>query len=272
MDGRRVGGTVRGDREPLRAARLPDARLGGGGGRRRAGGLAAADPGGRRGVDNLAAWLRTVVSRVCLDMLRARRSRREEPVGDDVADRSRPTRIRGRRGAGRLGRPGVARRAGHARARPSGSRSCCTTCSPCRSTRSRRCWAAPRSPRRSSPAGPGSGCGARHRCPPPTWPGTARVVEAFLAAARGGDLGRAARGARPRRRAHGRPPALPAGASTVARGARTVATETSGSGGGPGTRRTALVDGSVGVIVVVHGRLVLALTVRSTATGSPRTT
>jgi RNA polymerase sigma factor (sigma-70 family) len=32
-------------------------------------------------VDNLGAWLTTVVSRVCLDMLRARRSRREEFVG-----------------------------------------------------------------------------------------------------------------------------------------------------------------------------------------------
>jgi len=32
-------------------------------------------------VENLGGWLTTVVSRVCLDMLRARRSRREEPLG-----------------------------------------------------------------------------------------------------------------------------------------------------------------------------------------------
>jgi RNA polymerase sigma factor (sigma-70 family) len=32
------------------------------------------------GVDNLRAWLTTVVSRVCLDMLRSRRARREEPL------------------------------------------------------------------------------------------------------------------------------------------------------------------------------------------------
>ena len=32
-------------------------------------------------VENLAGWLTTVVSRVCLDVLRARRSRREEPLG-----------------------------------------------------------------------------------------------------------------------------------------------------------------------------------------------
>src|ERR1051325_5446694 len=32
-------------------------------------------------LENLAAWLTTVVGRVCLDMLRTRRSRREELVG-----------------------------------------------------------------------------------------------------------------------------------------------------------------------------------------------
>jgi RNA polymerase sigma factor (sigma-70 family) len=32
------------------------------------------------GVDDLRAWLTTVVARVCLDMLRARNSRREEPI------------------------------------------------------------------------------------------------------------------------------------------------------------------------------------------------
>lgn len=32
-------------------------------------------------VDNLEGWLTTVVSRVCLDVLRARRARREEPIG-----------------------------------------------------------------------------------------------------------------------------------------------------------------------------------------------
>src|SRR5947209_9025070 len=32
------------------------------------------------GVDNLTGWLTTVVARVCLDMLRSRRARREEPL------------------------------------------------------------------------------------------------------------------------------------------------------------------------------------------------
>jgi len=39
---------------------------------------------GASGVENLGGWLTTVTARVCLDMLRSRRSRREEPVGADV--------------------------------------------------------------------------------------------------------------------------------------------------------------------------------------------
>jgi RNA polymerase sigma-70 factor (ECF subfamily) len=37
-------------------------------------------------VDNLNGWLTTVVSRVCLDMLRSRKSRREEPIGAQVTE------------------------------------------------------------------------------------------------------------------------------------------------------------------------------------------
>jgi len=37
-------------------------------------------------VENLSSWLTTVVSRICLDMLRARRARREEPLGPHVPD------------------------------------------------------------------------------------------------------------------------------------------------------------------------------------------
>src|SRR5438270_1502630 len=38
------------------------------------------------GVENLGGWLTTVVARVCLDMLRSRNSRREEPMGAYVPD------------------------------------------------------------------------------------------------------------------------------------------------------------------------------------------
>jgi len=42
------------------------------------------------GVENLTAWLTTVVARVSLDMLRSRGSRREEQMGDDFVERADP--------------------------------------------------------------------------------------------------------------------------------------------------------------------------------------
>ncbi|MFI7048830.1 RNA polymerase sigma factor SigJ [Streptosporangium sandarakinum] len=45
--------------------------------------LARSDAGG---IDNLGGWLTTVVGRVCLDMLRARRSRREESLEERLPD------------------------------------------------------------------------------------------------------------------------------------------------------------------------------------------
>jgi RNA polymerase sigma-70 factor (ECF subfamily) len=38
------------------------------------------------GIDNLGGWLTTVVGRVCLDMLPSRKSRRQEPLGTHVPD------------------------------------------------------------------------------------------------------------------------------------------------------------------------------------------
>lgn len=38
------------------------------------------------GIGNLSGWLTTVVARICLDMLRARKSRREEPYGPHVPE------------------------------------------------------------------------------------------------------------------------------------------------------------------------------------------
>lgn len=43
-------------------------------------------------IENLGGWLTTVVSRVCLDMLRGRQSRREAPMGADVVE---PRAVRG---------------------------------------------------------------------------------------------------------------------------------------------------------------------------------
>jgi RNA polymerase sigma factor (sigma-70 family) len=41
---------------------------------------------GTSGVENLGGWLTTVVARVCLDMLRSRKSRREEPLDAHVPE------------------------------------------------------------------------------------------------------------------------------------------------------------------------------------------
>ncbi|MFB3739360.1 MAG: sigma-70 family RNA polymerase sigma factor [Candidatus Velamenicoccus archaeovorus] len=45
--------------------------------------LSRSDP---SGVENLGGWLTTVVGRVCLDMLRSRASRREEPIDERVPE------------------------------------------------------------------------------------------------------------------------------------------------------------------------------------------
>ena len=45
----------------------------------------AATGGGADAVTNLEGWFTTITARVCLDMLRSRKSRREEPMGPDEA-------------------------------------------------------------------------------------------------------------------------------------------------------------------------------------------
>jgi RNA polymerase sigma-70 factor (ECF subfamily) len=42
------------------------------------------------GVDNVAGWMTTIVARICLDRLRSRRSRREEPAGMWPGDTGQP--------------------------------------------------------------------------------------------------------------------------------------------------------------------------------------
>src|ERR671911_1515120 len=46
--------------------------------------LSRADP--PSGADDLGRWLTTVVARVCLDLLRSRSARREEPLGVHLPD------------------------------------------------------------------------------------------------------------------------------------------------------------------------------------------
>src|SRR5262245_58371944 len=51
--------------------------------------LSSTDP---ERIDNLDGWLTTVVGRVCLDRLRSRQARREDPVGDELRDVCDPAR------------------------------------------------------------------------------------------------------------------------------------------------------------------------------------
>jgi RNA polymerase sigma-70 factor (ECF subfamily) len=47
---------------------------------------------GASGIENIRGWLTTIVARVCLDMLRSRRSRREEKLGEDMPQSPSPAR------------------------------------------------------------------------------------------------------------------------------------------------------------------------------------
>jgi DNA-directed RNA polymerase specialized sigma24 family protein len=64
-------------------------------------------------IENLGGWLTTVLARVCLDMLRSRSSRREEPLDTYASERVAPSEapIDPEQESGRLRGPRAARRA-----------------------------------------------------------------------------------------------------------------------------------------------------------------
>ena len=212
-------------------------------------------------VENLPGWLRTVISRICLDMLRARASRREdpEPVSDEVGA-----------GGGASGpeeealladsvglallvvldRLSPAERVAFVlhdsfgvpfeQIGPVVGRSTVTT----KKLASR----------------------ARHKvrgtsAPPAELDGHRRVVEAFLAAARGGDLGGLLAVLAPDVVRRADAAALPPGGAPELRGARAVAEQTVLLRGGARFAEVALVDGAVGAVVAPRGRLRLVLKV-----------
>lgn len=222
--------------------------------------LSRADSGG---VENLAAWLRTVISRVCLDMLRSRKSQREEPVGQQVPDQSwaagdgndpeheavlvdsvgrallvvLDTLVPAERIAFVLhdmfavpfdqiapivGRSTVATKKLGSRARL----------------------------RVQGTAAVSGAELARHR----------HVVDAFLAAARGGDLNELLAVLAPDVVRRADPAVLPPGVAAEVRGAQAVAEETVVLGRSARFAALALVNGAVGAVVAPRGRLVLALT------------
>jgi RNA polymerase sigma factor (sigma-70 family) len=215
------------------------------------------------GLDSLEAWLRTVVSRICLDMLRARKSRHEEPLGwhlsapapdgdpeqeaeliDSVGramlvvlDRLAPAErvafvlhdlfaVPFEQVAPIVGRtPGAAKKlASRARHRV-----------------------------RGAPARPSAEL-ARQR----------RAVDAFLAASRRGDLDALLAVLAPDVVRRADRAALPPGGETVVSGGEAVARQTLVLGPRARFAEPALVNGQVGVVVAPHGRLLLALAITVT--------
>ncbi|CRK57220.1 putative RNA polymerase sigma factor [Alloactinosynnema sp. L-07] len=211
-------------------------------------------------VDNLAAWLTTVVSRICLDLLRSRAARREDTVGevpDRIAEAGDPQAEAilvdsvGRallvvlntlspaervafvlhdlfavpfdRIAPIVGRTPVATKklASRARQRVQGT----PAVSEDRLTHQR------------------------------------QVVDAFLAAARAGDLDGLLAVLAPDVVRRADAAALPLGVATVVRGARAVAEETVVLRRNSRFAVPMLVDGAVGIVVAPHGRVLLALIV-----------
>jgi RNA polymerase sigma factor (sigma-70 family) len=210
-------------------------------------------------VDNLAAWLTTVVSRVCLDVLRSRKARREDPfdvVPELAADTDPAGEVELADSVGRallvvLDALGPAERIAFVL---------------------HDLFAVPFDRiapvlDRTPVAAKKLASRARHRVrgtsalPPADLTRHRRVVDAFLAAARGGDLDELLDVLAPDVVRHADAAALPAGAALEARGARAVAEETQVFGKRAHFAEAALVDGAVGVVVAPRGRLLLALAV-----------
>ncbi|MFE4975880.1 sigma-70 family RNA polymerase sigma factor [Kitasatospora sp. NPDC056651] len=210
-------------------------------------------------IDNLPGWLTTVVSRICLDLLRARAARREEPTGEALPDPSgggpEPEREAlliesvGRALLVVLDRLGPAERVAFVlhdgfavpfdRIAPIVGR----TPAAAKKLASR----------------------ARQRVrgtaalPPEPLAGHRRVVEAFLAAARGGDLAALLAVLAPDVVRRADPAVLAPGRDLVARGAEVIARETTVFGRRARYGAVALVDGVPGILIAPDGRLRLVL-------------
>jgi RNA polymerase sigma-70 factor, ECF subfamily len=220
---------------------------------------------GAEGVDNLGGWLTTVVARVCLDMLRTRKSRREEPLdprpGDQVAGRADDTDRDGPESEALLADSvglamlvvldtlGPAERVAFVLHDmfdlPFGQIAGITGRSP---AAARQLASRARRRVRGTPTVRGAGL-ARQR----------RVVEAFLAASRDGDFDALLAVLDPDVELRADEAAAPPGSPRHLNGAAAIARQ--GLDFRPRARfaRLALVDGSVGLILAPRGRLSLAL-------------
>ncbi|MGC4958323.1 sigma-70 family RNA polymerase sigma factor [Actinomadura citrea] len=215
---------------------------------------------GPAGIDDLEAWLRTVVARICLDMLRARTSRREEPYGwhspvqpDDGDPETETVLIEsvGRAMLVVLATLGPAERVAFVL---------------------HDVFAVPFDQiapivERTPAAAKKLASRARHRVrgaaapPEPELAEQRRVVEAFLAAARSGDLDALLGVLAPDVVRRADRAALTPGRPAVLRGADSVAREMQLFGRRARYAGPALIDGTIGAVVAPHGRLLLALAI-----------
>jgi RNA polymerase sigma factor (sigma-70 family) len=215
-------------------------------------------------VHNLGGWLTTVVSRVCLDQLRARASRREDLVGQhppdehpaagpdgDPAAESELVDDVGRALLVVLGRLAPAERVAFVLhdmfAVPFGEIAPVLDRSP---AATKKLASRARLRVRGTPTVAAADL-ARHR----------RVVEAFLAASRAGDVAAVIAVLDPDVQRRADRAALPGGRPLRARGAGTVAGEIMVFGGQARFAAPALVNGDAGIVVAPHGQLRLVLLV-----------
>ncbi|GAA1245211.1 sigma-70 family RNA polymerase sigma factor [Kitasatospora nipponensis] len=211
-------------------------------------------------IENLAGWLTTVVSRICLDLLRSRTARREDLAGqqppDQVGEADDPEQEAllvdsvGRALLVVLDTLAPAERIAFVlhdlfavpfeQIAPVVERSPVTT---------KKLASRARKKVRGTSSVPAAEL-ARNR----------HVVDAFLAASRGGDLTALLAVLAPDVVRRADPAALPVGVATEVRGARAVARETMVLGRRARFAEPVLVNGAVGIVVAPHGRLLLALT------------
>jgi RNA polymerase sigma factor (sigma-70 family) len=221
---------------------------------------------GAGGVANLEGWFTTIVARVCLDMLRSRKSRREEPLDPDEAAAS--------AGAASAAAEGPESEAVLADSvglallvvldtlppaervafvlhdtfgLPFGQIAAITGRSPAAARQ-----LASRARRRisgSEPDEPTSARLARQR----------RLVEAFLTASRGGDLTGLIAVLDPDVVLTSDGAAVPAGVARTVRGAQAVARGARAAAERSRYGRVALVNGAPGLVMAPGGRLVVAL-------------
>ncbi len=211
--------------------------------------------GGASAVDNLEGWFTTIVARVCLDMLRSRKSRREEPL--DVQDAAVAGPEQEAMLADSVGlallvvldtlapAERVAFVLHDTFGLPFGQIAAITGRSPAAARQ-----LASRARRRvRSPASVPGGRLARQR----------EVADAFLAAARGGDLSALLAVLDPEVVLHADAAAVPSGVPATLRGAAAVARGARVASGRSRYSRVALVNGTPGIVMAPRGRLILVL-------------